>query len=76
MGKPVYGSGGGRIGEVSGIAVGNDGSLGAVTVTMAGSGGEPVNLAVPWNLVQPQAANPTIVLPWDVATLRWLTGPR
>lgn len=76
VGKPVYGSRGGRVGEVSSLGVGLDGSVGAVTIAIDGQGAEKSHLAVPWALVRAQVDNPTLVLPWDADSVRWLTAQR
>lgn len=76
IGKPVFGSRGGRVGEVSSLGVGLDGSVGAVTVAIDGPGPDKAHLAVPWALVRAQVRNPTLVLPWDAESVRWLTAQR
>lgn len=81
VGKPVHGAGGGRIGRIEGVAIGPDGSIGAVTVAMDGTGeaqpgDSPRHLPVAWPLIRAQMDNPTIILPWDTATLGWMTGQR
>ncbi|HLO76035.1 MAG TPA: hypothetical protein VK196_06220 [Magnetospirillum sp.] len=77
MGKPVYGAGSGRIGEVSGLALSLDQSIASVVVTID----ERVNpnrphLSVPWSWVRPQLGNPTVMVPWDATTVAWATQRR
>lgn len=76
IGKPVHAAGGGRIGEIAGIAIGPDGGIGAVTVAIDGSDQPRRHLPVAWPLIRAQIDNPTIILPWDAATLGWLTNQR
>lgn len=76
VGKPVHGAGGGRVGRIEGVAIGPDGSIGAVTVAMDGTGDPPRHLPVAWPLIRAQMDNHTIILPWDTATLGWVTGQR
>lgn len=76
IGKPVFAAGGGRVGTVDGVAIGPDGSIGAVTVAMDDAGDGRSHVPVAWPLIRAQIDNPTIILPWDAASLRWLAGQR
>ncbi|HTH16831.1 MAG TPA: hypothetical protein VL974_09280 [Magnetospirillum sp.] len=74
VGIPVAAAGSGRIGEISSVGFGPDGRVGGITVTLDGPG-HP-HLPVSWTVVQPQLNNPTIIVPWDMSTLRWLSAQR
>lgn len=70
IGKPVFGAGQARIGEVSDLVVGIDHRIANVLVTI-GQGG--AHMPVPWTWVANQIGNPTLVVPWNPALITWLT---
>lgn len=77
VGKPVFGGGGGgRIGEVSDIAVGPDQRVTSVVIRVdAALDPDRANLPVPWHWIRSQLDAPTLVVPWNTALVAWLTEP-
>lgn len=72
-GKPVFGTGSGRIGRIEGLAVGADQRVSAAVIMVEDARGQPrTRIQVPWHWVEGQVNADTVILPWNAAEVDWL----
>lgn len=70
VGRPAFSARGGRVGTVTELTVGLDNrAIAAVVTTESGA-----RLSMPWYRVRNQLGKPTLVVPWSLGEIRWLTG--
>lgn len=75
VGKPVFGYRTGRVGEVVSLATDGRGQPSAVVVRLdAAVDPRQGHVPVLWRWVAVQSGQPTLVVPWSAAQLRWLVG--